>query len=61
MFITKKLQCLANECLAWALKEDDPARKQFLKTAARSWATTADSIDRPEAEGRGKSIEKRLN
>jgi hypothetical protein len=46
MVTTKSLRHFAADCLAWALKEDDPNKKQMLVTAARSWAVTADEIDR---------------
>ncbi len=53
MVTTKSLREFATDCLAWALREDDPSQKQNFMTAARSWAATADAIDRFVQDGRG--------
>jgi hypothetical protein len=57
MVVTKKLRRYADDCLAWALKENDPSRKYFLVTAARSWATTAAAIEERVAETRGDPVD----
>ena len=53
---TKSLRHFAVDCLAWALKEDEPSRKQMIVTAARSWAATADEIDRRVEQDARKSF-----
>jgi hypothetical protein len=53
---TKSLRHFAADCLAWALKQDDPSQKQMIVTAARSWAATADEIDRRVDHGRGEVL-----
>lgn len=57
MVTTKSLRDFATDCLAWALREDDPSRKQNFVTAARSWAATADAIDRFVEDGRGSVVD----
>ena len=57
MVTTKSLRHFAADCLAWALREDDPSQKQNLVTAARSWAATADTIDRCVQSGRGSVVD----
>jgi hypothetical protein len=56
MGTTKSLRHFAADCLAWALKQDDPSQKQMIVTAARSWAETADEIDRRVAQGRAEVL-----
>jgi hypothetical protein len=50
------LRHFAADCLAWASEQDDASRKQMIVTAARSWATTANEIDRRVAQGRAKVV-----
>jgi hypothetical protein len=57
MVTTKSLRDFATDCLAWALKEDDPSQKEHFVTAARSWAATADAIDRLVHDGRGEAVD----
>jgi hypothetical protein len=57
MVTTKSLRYFASDCLAWALREDDPSKRQNIVTAARSWAATADAIDRYVQEGRGEPVD----
>jgi hypothetical protein len=52
MVTTKSLRRFADDCLAWALKQDDPSQKQSILTAARSWTATADAIDKQVRDGR---------
>jgi hypothetical protein len=53
---TKSLRHFADDCLAWALKQNDPSQKQSIVTAARSWKATADAIDRRAKEGRAEVL-----
>jgi hypothetical protein len=55
--VTKSLRFFAADCLAWALREDDPSKRQNIVTAARSWAATADAIDRHVEQGRGEPVD----
>jgi hypothetical protein len=57
MVTTKSLRHFAADCLALALREDDPSQKQNFVTAARSWVATADSIDRFVQDGRGSVVD----
>jgi hypothetical protein len=52
MVTTKSLRYFAADCLADALKAEDPSRKQMIVDVARTWAKTADVIDRHVREGR---------
>jgi hypothetical protein len=52
MATTKNLRRFADDCLSWALRHDDPSRKQSIITAALSWKATADAIDSHPKEGR---------
>jgi hypothetical protein len=64
MVTTKSLREFATDCLAWALREDNPSQKQNFMTASRSWAETADAIDRFVQDGRGEIVDdlkKKLN
>ena len=49
---TKNLRRFADDCLAWALRQDDPSQKQSIITAALSWKATADAGDGQMQEGR---------
>jgi hypothetical protein len=53
MVTTKSLRHFADDCLAAALRQDDPSQKQSMITAALSWKATADAIDSQVKEGRG--------
>jgi hypothetical protein len=57
MVTTKSLRRFADDCLAWALKQDDPSQKQSLITAALSWKATADVIDKRVKEGRAEVLD----
>jgi hypothetical protein len=54
---SKSLRDFATDCLAWALREDDPSQKQNCVTAAHSWAAAADTIDRFVQDGRGSLVD----
>jgi hypothetical protein len=57
MVTTKTFRHFAADCLARALRENDPSKKQHIVDAARSWAATADAIDRYVREGRGTPVD----
>ena len=57
MVTTKSLRDFAGDCLAWALKEDDPGKKAHFVSAARSWTATADVIDRLVCDGSGEVVD----
>ena len=57
MVTTKSLRFFAADCLAWALREDNPGNRQSIVTAAGSWAATADAIDRHVEEGRDELVD----
>jgi len=46
MVTTKSLRDFAVECLCDAWNADDPSQRQMMIDIARSWAKTADVIDR---------------
>jgi hypothetical protein len=52
---TKSLRRFADDCLAWALKQDDPNQRQSIITAALSWNATVDAVDRQVKKGAPKS------
>jgi hypothetical protein len=56
MITTRSLRYFAADCLAWALKQDDPSQKQTIVTAARAWAATADEIDRRAEQARAEVL-----
>ena len=55
MVTTRSLRDFATDCLARALEERDPSQKAHFVTAARSWAATADAIERFVHDGRGEA------
>jgi hypothetical protein len=55
MVTTKSLRDFAVECLADALQAQNPSQRQTMLDAARSWADTADLIDRYVIDGRGEA------
>ena len=57
MVTTKSLRRFADDCLAWALKQDDPNQRQSIITAALSWNATADAIDKQVKEGRAEVLD----
>jgi hypothetical protein len=57
MVTTKSLRQFADDCLAWALKQDDPIQKQSIITAALSWKATAAAIDSQVKEGRAEVLD----
>jgi hypothetical protein len=57
MVTTKSLRYFAADCLALALRENDPSQKQNFVTIARSWAATADTIDRFIQDGLGSVVD----
>jgi hypothetical protein len=56
MVTTRSLRYFAADCLAGALKQDDPSQKQTIVTAARAWAPTADAIDRRAEQARAEVL-----
>ena len=56
MVTTKSLRDFAADCLADALKADDPSQRQMIVDVARTWAMTADVIDKHVLEKRGAVI-----
>ena len=56
MVTTKSLQYSAADCLADALKAEDPSQRDVIINVARSWAKIADVIDRHVREGRGEVL-----
>jgi len=61
MITTKSLRHFADDCLAWALKQDDPNQKQSIITQALSWEAAADAIDRRSQQRRGEDLTTKLN
>ena len=57
MVTTKSLRRFADDCLAWALRQEDPSQKQSIVTAALSWKATADAIDRQVKDGRAEVLD----
>jgi hypothetical protein len=57
MVTTKNLRRFADDCLAWASKQDDPSHKQSIITAALSWKAIADAIDSQVKEGRAEVLD----
>ena len=53
---TKSLRRFADDCLAWALKQDDASQKQSVVTAGLSWKATADAIDSQVKAGRAEVL-----
>ena len=53
MVTTKSLRYFAADCLADALKAENPSHREVIVNVARTWAKTADVIDRHVRGGRG--------
>jgi hypothetical protein len=56
MVTTKSLRYFAADCLADALKAENPSQREVIVNVARTWAKTADVIDRHVGEGRGEVL-----
>jgi hypothetical protein len=56
MVTTNSLRHFATDCLAWARQVDDPSQRQMIVSVARTWAKTADAIDRYVEDGRGEVL-----
>ena len=56
MVTTKSLRDFAVDCLADALKADDPSQRQTIVDVARTWAKTADVIDKHVLETQGGAL-----
>jgi hypothetical protein len=56
MVTTKSLRHFAADCLADALKAENPSQRDVIINVARTWAKTAEVIDRHVREGRGEVI-----
>ena len=56
MVTTKSLRSFAADCLADALKAQDPSQRDVIVNVARTWAKTADVIDRHVASGRAEVL-----
>jgi len=46
MVTTKSMRHFAADCLVWARHTGDASQKQMFVDAARTWANTAEMIDR---------------
>ena len=46
------MRYFAADCLKWASETADASQRQLIVTAARSWALTAEAIDRQVDGGR---------
>ena len=57
MVTTKSLRHFADDCLAWALKQNNPSHKQSIITAALSWKAAADAVDKQVKEGRAEIVD----
>jgi hypothetical protein len=53
MITTKSLRDFAVECLSDAWNADDPSQRQMMIDMARTWANTANVIDKQVHEKRG--------
>jgi hypothetical protein len=56
MVTTKSLRDFAADCLADAVKAEDPSRRQTIVDVARTWTKTADFIDKHVLEKGGKML-----
>jgi len=56
MVTTKSLREFAADCLADAVKAEDPSQRQMIVDVARTWAKTADFIDKHVLEKGGKVL-----
>jgi hypothetical protein len=56
MVTTKSLRDFAVECLSDAWNADDPSQRQTMIDIARSWAKTADVIDRRVDAGQAEKL-----
>jgi hypothetical protein len=52
MVTTKSLRYFAADCLADALKAENPSQRDVIVNVARTWAKTAEVIDRHVREER---------
>jgi hypothetical protein len=53
MVTTRSLRFFAADCLADAWMIEDPSQRDVVVNIARSWAKTAESIDRRVRDARG--------
>jgi hypothetical protein len=56
MVTRKSLRSFAADCLADALKAENPSHREVIVNVARTWAKTADVIDRHVRGGRGEVL-----
>jgi hypothetical protein len=56
MVTTKSLRYFAADCLADAKKAGNPSQREVILNVARTWAKTAEMIDRRVREGRGEAL-----
>ena len=56
MVTTKSLRSFAADCLADALKAENPSHREVIVNVARTWAKTADVIDRHVRGGGGEVL-----
>jgi hypothetical protein len=56
MGTTKSLRSFAVDCLADALKTEDPSQRQMIVDVARTWAETADVIEKQVLDGRDEAL-----
>jgi hypothetical protein len=56
MVTTKSLRDFAVDCLADALRAEDPSQREMILEVARTWAQTADVIDRHVSDGRAEVL-----
>jgi len=56
MVTTKSLRSFAADCLADALKAENPSHREVTVNVARTWAKTADVIDGRVRGGRGEVL-----
>jgi hypothetical protein len=56
MVTTRCLRDFANDCLVWASHAVDPSQRQMMVDAARTWAQTAEAIERCVETGRGEVL-----
>ena len=52
MVTTQSMRYFAADCLKWATETVNASHRQLIVTAARSWAVTAEEIDRQVDNGR---------
>lgn len=56
MITTRTLRAFAADCLVEASRVGDASRRQMMIDVARSWASTAEAIDRRVRDGRNEVL-----